>query len=199
MAPLSKPLILSAAHFEAAHLLKLLSQNGVAFDYDCFGVGSIEAAWRARDLARLATGRAVIVLGSVGVFWDFSQMVIVRSGIVHWKPTCVVEKSAALIEGMELPWNSLGKPYFTPVEQAGDIFTSPGITISQPTFKSQHTFENLELYSLRPIYEAAQSFDTFFCVTNEVGPKGRAQWKENFVSGAELCGNLVFRRLLGKN
>lgn len=192
MAPLDIPLILSAAPFEAAPLVDRLSKHGLKFDYQCFGIGSIHSAWRSKDIAPLASNRPVILLGSVGAFWKFSEPFLVKAREVHWKPTCVVEKRASLIEGIEPPWQCDEKSLFPNFPRQGDIYTSPAITISESAFKCQNTFENLELYSLRPIYDASKSFDAFFCVTNEVGPEGRSQWKENFRAGAELCGSVVF-------
>ena len=198
MASLVPLLVLSAAPFEAKPLLDLLTGHLIPHEYLSFGIGSIASAWGAQQLAEKCQDKSVIIVGSAGCFHPFHAPYLIKTKTISWKPRCVSEKLSELIEGHELPWDSGGKRWLSFPIPAADVHTTPGISVTKPSLFDGDIVENLEMYSLRPIYLASKTFDAFLVITNSVGPEGRALWKENFKAGAELTAKTLLPQLIAR-
>ena len=193
MATLDSLVILSAAPFEAIPLLDGLKALDQPFEYMSFGIGSIASAWCAQKLAEQCQNKNVVVLGSAGCFGPFKSPYLVKTKSIYWKPRCVSERMCELIEGTDLPWDSRGKTLLSSDLPNVHVHCTPGISVTSPTLLDPHIVENLEFYSLKPVFEASQTFDSFLVITNAVGPLGRSQWKENFKEGADLTGKILLQ------
>lgn len=195
MASLDSLVILSAAPFEAIPLLDGLKKLDQPFEYMSFGIGSIASAWCAGKLAASCQDKNVIVVGSGGCFGPFSSPYLVKTKTIYWKPRCVSELRSELIEGTDLPWDSRGKALLSSDLPGVHVHGTPGVSVTTSTLLDPQIVENLEFYSLKPVFEAAKTFDSFLVITNAVGPLGRSQWRENFKGGAELTGKVVLEIL----
>ncbi len=196
MASLDPLLVLSAAPFEAQPLLELLTAHSLPFEYLSFGIGSIASAWGAQNLAEKCRGRRVLILGSAGCFFPFQTPYLIKTSTIFWKPRCVSEKLSELIEGQELPWVSDRKSSLSVPIPSADVFTTPGISVATSEIMDSKIVENLEMYSLLPIYLASKTFDAFLVITNSVGPEGRNLWKAHFKSGAQLTAQTLLPHLI---
>ncbi len=196
MASLNPLLVLSAAPFEAQPLLELLSTYKLSYEYMSFGIGSIASAWGAQNLADKCRGRHVLILGSAGCFYPFQSPYLIKTNTIFWRPRCVSEKLSELIEGHELPWASNSKSLLSFPIASADVYTTPGISVSPSDIIDSKIVENLEMYSLLPIYLAAKTFDAFLVITNSVGPEGRYLWKDHFKIGAQLTAQTLLPHLI---
>lgn len=178
--------ILSAAPFEAQALCERLKHLGLSFTYDSFGIGPVQTAWRAPELAQKYARRNIIVVGTAGAFFRFSSLKLVKPRVCKWMPTCAREGIGQLIEGIEPEWDVSQKAALSLNFDDVTVHTSPCITTKTASLIDPNSVENMELYCLKPVFDAAETFDAIFAITNAVGPQGRQQWRENFRDAGEL-------------
>ncbi|MEI8024806.1 MAG: hypothetical protein WCI18_00525 [Pseudomonadota bacterium] len=177
-------------------MLELLSAHNLSYEYMSFGIGSIASAWGAQSLAEKCRGKHVLILGSAGCFYPFQSPYLIKTKTIFWKPRCVSEKLSELIEGQELPWASDSKSLLSFSLPSADVYTTPGISVASSDMVDSKVVENLEMYSLLPIYLASKTFDAFLVITNSVGPDGRTLWKDHFKSGAQLTAQTLLPHLI---
>jgi len=192
---MNRLIILSAARFEAEPLLDELKRLKIDVGFDMFGIGPIAAAWRAVELAKKYANQNILVIGTAGIFSDFQKIQLVKAQSVEWMPTCVRENLGDLIEGQDPHWNTRDKNFLDLSLDLINVHTSPCITTSVPSFKDQKVIENMELYALKPIFEAARGFEAVFAITNSVGPHGRKEWRENLQAAGKITANYLIDHL----
>ena len=191
-----KPLIVSAVLFESESLQQL---SGDTFDYYECGIGSINAAQKSVELARLAAGRHVIFTGSCGTFATFAEPYLVTTTTTLWLPTAYRTGDAYGVQGQDLPlsWSDRVSTIASDLPQVTTI-CSPGISrtnILADDFKKDQHVENLELYAVAaPLLKSCRQLDVIFGVTNAIGPDAHQQWKKHFRATAEMAAEYIWRR-----
>lgn len=182
-------LVISAAEFEAAPVLRQLAESNISSDYACCGIGSINAAKVSKYLGDLAKGRHVLFVGTCGSFFQAQLGEVVSASKVSWKPVCERFDLADSIEGI-YPEVCLD-PKKKLVQGLRDVQVLCCPTISRVKhfeLLPELAVENLEVYSVvHELLENAKSLDILLGISNQVGPEGRREWRENF----ELCSKMT--------
>lgn len=196
-----KILLVSAVRFEAQDILSACENLGREIEYFEVGIGPIHAAKREESLAREAKGKHVIYIGSCGGFYDFTSPHLVSVEKVLWMPPCLRTGLAQEPEGLHKPFEipSEIKTFDLPQKT---LLTSPTVSLKDDILESlrlppaSELVENMELYScVGGILSSAKKFDVVLGVTNQVGPNGRLQWRENFRKVAKMTSDFVIGQL----
>jgi hypothetical protein len=181
-------IIASAAPFETAHLYAdFCHEPSISFFY--FGVGCLQAARRESNFLSISEGKEVWVVGTCGSWEPFSRVQLITIDQVLWLPVCERMGFAESIEAIEPPLSVSATsavsmlPRYTLV--CGPTIASSSVI--QPQVRNQYQLdekrlaENIEYYVFtKNLLRVAKKVHFLLAITNQVGPDGRRQWRENF-------------------
>jgi hypothetical protein len=192
-------IIASAASFETAQLYAEFCNNpSVSFFY--FGIGCLEAARRESKFLSIAEGKEVWVVGTCGSWKPFSGVELITTDRILWLPVCERMGLAESIEEIEPPifvssMDSVSMlPSYTLL--CGPTIASSSVIHSQIQNKYQledaRLAENIECYVFaKNLLRVAKKVNFLLAITNQVGPDGRRQWRENFREAAEKSSEFI--------
>ena len=193
------PIIVSAAKFELDPLANALQEKGLNPATRLVGIGPLNSAKRARQVAEYCRGRNVIFIGTCGVFGKFSKIYLVRAHEVHWLPTCERIGLSYTVKDSAPPITLPPSPLYCRQLPEKKVICSPGISLVSklPDFlPSDQCVENLELYScIGEIAAQAASLAVILAVTNSIGPDSHTQWRQHFAAAAGATAEFIIARL----
>ena len=192
-----RPLLFSAARFEAEPSLEVLKNKYGSVDYFEIGIGPLAAAKSEAHLQEVCAGRIVYFVGSCGAFYPFHELHLVTVDTVYWMPTCVRMGLGGFPESL-FPKKSLSTKLDLPKKSVlTSVSVSLSCEISETVAKTlppkDQLVENMELYACVDALAKAEEIHIILGVTNQVGNKGRLQWAENFQRVAELTAEFIRR------
>ncbi len=195
---LSKPLLLSAAPFEAQASMQALVQEHREFDYLSIGIGPFAPAHL--NLIKHCQNRSVIFIGTAGTFSPFEKPFLLTTTEAYWLPTC--ERFGLSYQaGGKLPVLQWKK---TPLVQElpnAIAYCSPNVSLQSASETWQPAarvlaVETIELYRVASILlPYAASFSVILGVTNTIGENAHQEWKRNFQNCAEVTAKFLMRQL----
>ena len=193
------PILIAAAKFELDPLTNSLQQLGHTPETKLTGVGSLNAAKKARAIGDACRGRAVIFVGTCGSFAPFSRVSLVRATEVLWIPTCERLGLSYTVKDTAPPIVLPEPPAFARSLPAKRVVCTPGISLVNKlpdSVASESAVENLELYAcIAEIAANAASLAVILAVTNHVGPDSHAQWRQHFTEAAGLTAEFISSKL----
>ena len=200
-------LIVSAASFESAPLARaakeLFGWNGSTIE--C-GIGSLDAAYSAKELSEKLRNLRVLFVGTCGIFGRFSKPSLLRVTNVLWIPSAERAGKAYRVQGTspEVEISTCDSRLFRDLPTSACL-CGPSISldsgISPPLVASQqnsHTVftENLELYPVAFwAVKTCNTFDALLATTNQVGIDAHRDWRHNFQAAADLTRDRVMGAL----
>lgn len=183
-------IIMSAADFEIAAVVKSLADHGRDFSVVHCGVGVFPPLESSASLRQQCLGRDVLFIGTCGIFGKFISPQLVTVDTVCWEPS----------------GDRLGASYPVPKLDPFSVSPLPGLPVFRmvcgPSVSvdargippNVATVENIEFYSvLRALQASARSIRALFCVTNAIGPEAHVQWKANFARAGEMSAECVLK------
>lgn len=195
-------MIISAVDFEVRPLLDKLALSGRNTPAFYTGIGALEAAASARELASAAVDASVIYVGTAGTFGNFVEPWLCTSQRVCWLPS---GDRAGISYG--IPPGKLSCETLSPDPALGlpskTIICSPSVSLSREfsqTWKNhliaEDCIENLELWScIRQLKQKAKCVNVIMGITNQVGSDAHEQWKKWHPLVAEMTASHVMRWL----
>jgi hypothetical protein len=187
-------IIVSAAKFEALPILSSLKKIGPRIKHIEIGVGAINAAKNAAQLAKACKGKHVLFIGSAGIFGKFSGVQLFKGKSVEWLPTGAREGLGYSVPKDNL-FITLPKPHlmYADIHSAHIICSSTVSLICKNNPKSKiPALENLELFSCaQEISESAKSFSVVLGITNKVGKSSHEQWLEHWKEASQMIANYI--------
>jgi hypothetical protein len=196
-------IILSAAKYEAQPTLDQLQENGIESAFISIGVGALNAAKNAATISDHCEGKHIIVIGTCGIFGDFSKPTLITTNNVHWQPTSVKTGEAYLIKGLheQILLNKETQISRDLTPKATICGSAISLNEDPPSgFALNDAVENLELYScIEEIHNKALTLDVVLGITNQVGPAAHAQWKSNHSALAEMTAKYISSSLINNS
>ncbi len=199
-----RPLLVSAAPFEAEPTLAACKKAGLDVSYASCGIGPLHAAKAEHNLKELAAGREVIFIGTCGSFLPGQGLQLVHATKTIWFTPCLQAGIAWAIDGLYPVIDLPPPPKSAPPLPKKIIATSSTISRERAYLRNTETLlpfpekdlvENCELYACAEGLKAARSLLVVMAITNEIGPNARSQWKNNFGPAAELTAEYVVKYL----
>ena len=200
-------LIISAASFESAPLARAATESfGWSGNPVECGIGSLDAAYCAKELSEKMRGRRVLFVGTCGVFGRFLEPSLVRVTTVLWMPSAERVGKAYRVQGTspEIDLSTRGSTVFRDLPSSVclcgpsislDSGVSPALVASQGNTDALFT-ENLELYPIAFwALQACKTFDALLVSTNQVGIDAHRDWRRNFQEAANLTRDRVMGAL----
>ena len=197
-------IIASAAHFEIEPLYAEFCQNP-SISFFSFGIGCLEAARRESDFLSIANDKEVGVVGTCGSWKPFSGVELLTTHRILWLPLCERVGLAESIEGIDPPI------VITPTSAVSSLASytlvcGPTIASSSeivPHVRNKYELdeitlaENIEFYVFaKNLIRVAKKVNFLLAITNQVGPDGRRQWRENFREAADKSAQFIRSKLV---
>jgi len=193
------PVLIAAAKFELDPLANALQQRGHTPVTKLIGVGALNAAKRARQVADYCRGRPVVFVGTCGTFGAFTKVYLVRAQEVVWLPTCERMGLSYTIKDSAPPISLPTPPLFCRSLPERRVICSPCVSLVSKlpeSWAAEQQVENLELYSIiGEIAAQASSLAVILAVTNSIGPDANSQWRHNFAAAAGATAEFIAPRL----
>ena len=191
--------IIAAAKFELDPLTNALQEKGMNPTTKLIGIGSLNAAKRARQVAEACRGRNVIFVGTCGIFGAFNRVHLIRAQEVLWLPTCERLGLSYTVKDSAPPIVLPPAPAYCQSLPEKKVICSPGISLVSKLpdhLSGDPCVENLELYScVGEIASQAASLAVVLAVTNSVGPDSHSQWRQHFAGAAGATAEFLCARL----
>lgn len=187
--------VIAAADFEYRPLLAHTKKLGIPVDFFSFGIGALDAAANARQLATALAGKDVIYLGTCGTFAGFKEVELVTSHEVRW--SCLGERLGKAYKIQHTMPAVAIKNQLTWSEPLASKITLSAASISldatlNPKDHSGDFVENVELYSIATYLNAGvASLTPILGLTNAIGLEAHEQWKKNYEAAADLAARFV--------
>lgn len=201
-------LVLAAGEFEAASSLAVLRSLGVPHRFVELGVGPLIASRRAATLAEdLDLSTHVLYIGTCGVFAPFREVFLV-SGYELSFSTVGHRLGLEWVPNGLYPSVSLSLPVSSPLDLGAlpckKVLTSSGVSLSSELGRPEPVslvdpdqyVENMELYALAPELKRHPSCHIILGVTNQVGPEGSQQWRQNHAKADLLTAKYIRENLI---
>jgi len=193
------PILIAAAKFELDPLTNTLQARGHTPETRLTGVGALNAAKRAKQIADACRGRDVIFVGTCGAFSGFSKVSLVRATDVLWSPTCERLGMSYTVKDSAPPINLPAPPAWATKLPEKKVLCSPAISLVSrlPDGCSADSYvENLELYScIGDIAQTAASLVVILAMTNTIGPDAHAEWRQHFAAAAGMTAEYIGNRI----
>lgn len=193
------PVLVAAAKFELEPLENALQQRGYTPLTKLAGIGALNAAKRARQVADFCRGRPVVFVGTCGTFGAFTKVHLVRAQEVIWMPTCERMGFSYTVKDTAPPITLPPPPQFCRSLPERRVICSPGVSLIgklPESWAAEHHVENLELYSIiGEIAAQASSLAVILAVTNSIGPDAHSQWRHHFTAAAGATAEFIAPRI----
>ena len=199
-------LFASAAPFETEPLYAEFCKDP-AVSFFTFGIGCLEAARRESEFLSIAKDKEVWVVGTCGSWKPFEGVELLTTHRILWLPVCERMGLGESIEGLEppimlTPTSAVEKlPSYTLV--CGPTIASSSEIV--PRIRNKYELdemtlaENIEFYVFaKNLARVAKKVNFLLAITNQVGPNGRRQWRENFREAAEKSAQFIRSKLVFK-
>ncbi len=191
--------VVAAVDFEYRLLHTRFQNTKIPVTFTTFGIGALESAANAKQLAQTLTGKHVIYIGTCGTFGRFSGVELVSAEEARW--SCIGERmgKAYKIKNTMNPLPIPLNPTWVEGLKRKTCLCAASISLDtrlSPDQEAENLIENVELYGIASyISDSVASLTPLLAVTNAVGPDAHAQWLKNHQAAAALTADYVTKIL----
>jgi futalosine hydrolase len=170
------------------------------------GIGLVEATYGTASRLRLASARALVLIGTCGAYpqtgLSIGNVVVAQSSLLV--EPAVVKESAAFPERMALKVSShraITAELAARGARVVDVATTLAVTTDDTLAHELGEcggVEHLEAFAVASVCEKEKiPFAAVLGVANQVGSSGRSEWRSHHVAAGEAAANYVWRWIEG--